>query len=126
MAGVALTFSHRLDERSPSLLKTGRRRADQPRVYETREPRRRANVQRKDIVMKKAILVLLILASCGGDEGWSDQARTDFVAGCVDGGAEESLCECLQEKLEAAHPDLDDPADLDQSEVVDFTKECAA
>lgn len=74
--------------------------------------------------MKKAFLVLLFLVSCGGDEGWSDQARRDFVAGCVDGGAEEAMCECLQEKLEAAHPDLVDPSDLDQGEVVEFTQEC--
>jgi hypothetical protein len=78
----------------------------------------------KGDLMKKAILVLMIMASCGGDEGWSDQARRDFVAGCVDGGAEQSMCECLQEKLEAAHPGLEDPADIDQAEVVEFTQEC--
>jgi hypothetical protein len=74
--------------------------------------------------MKKAFLVLLILASCGGDDGWSEQARTDFVAGCVDGGAPQDVCECVQEKYEEAHPEIQDPDEIDQAEIVDFTKEC--
>jgi hypothetical protein len=30
----------------------------------------------------------------------------------------------MQEKLEASHPDLKDPADLSQDEVVKIAKEC--
>jgi hypothetical protein len=75
--------------------------------------------------MKKAILVLLILAACGGsDGGWSEQARTDFVAGCTDNGGAEDTCKCVQEKLEARHPDLTDPADLDQDEITELVGEC--
>jgi hypothetical protein len=75
--------------------------------------------------MKKAILVLMVLASCGGDEaGWGEQARTDFIAGCTDAGSPQDVCECLQEKLEEANPDLETPEDIDQEQVVEFTKEC--
>lgn len=79
--------------------------------------------------MKRAIAVAVLalamtLASCGGDEGWADEDRAAFVAGCVDGGAPEAACECVQEKVEAAHPDLPDPTDLEQAEIVKFTKEC--
>lgn len=74
--------------------------------------------------MKKAILVLMILVSCGGDEGWGDQARTDFIAGCTDAGSPQDVCECLQEKLEEANPELEDPSDIDAEQVADFTREC--
>lgn len=75
--------------------------------------------------MKRAIVVLMIFAACGGSsDGWSGQDRTDFVAGCTDSGGAEDTCKCVQEKLEARHPDLNDPADLDQDEIVELTKEC--
>jgi hypothetical protein len=75
--------------------------------------------------MKKAILVLMILTSCGGDDGgWDDQARTDFIAGCTDAGSPEDVCKCLQEKLEEANPDLETPEDIDQAQVAEFTREC--
>ena len=75
--------------------------------------------------MRKAIAALLIFAACGGgNEGWSDQARTDYIAGCVDAGSPRDACECVQEKLEAAHPDLDNPADINQDEVAGFIEEC--
>jgi hypothetical protein len=75
--------------------------------------------------MRKAVVVLLIFAACGGDGGgWSEQARTDYIAGCEDSGAPRDLCECVQQKLEARHPDLDDPTDIDQGEVVEFSQDC--
>ena len=75
--------------------------------------------------MKKAILVLMILVSCGGDDaGWDEQARTDFIAGCTDAGSPEDVCQCLQEKLEEANPDLESPEDIDQGQVAEFTREC--
>ena len=74
--------------------------------------------------MRKAIIVLAILTACSSGGGWSDSQRDDFIAGCESSGSSHADCACLQEKLEEAHPDLDDPADLDQAEVVELTKEC--
>lgn len=77
--------------------------------------------------MRKAIVVLTILAACGGssDEGWGAEAREEFIAGCESSGNTNENCTCLQEKLEAEYPDAEDPADFDEAKVVDFSKECA-
>lgn len=76
--------------------------------------------------MRKAIVVLTILAACGGsDEGWTAEAREEFVAGCESSGNTNENCTCLQEKLEAEYPDAEDPADFDQAKVVEISKECA-
>lgn len=75
--------------------------------------------------MRKTIIALTVLTACGGGSGWSDSQAQEFIDGCTSTGQSDALCTCIQEKLEAAHPDLKDPADLDQAEVVDFTKECA-
>ncbi len=80
--------------------------------------------------MKKAIVVLmtLVFTACGGDDGWAEQDRIDFVAGCENGGAPTGVCECVQEKLEEAFPDIsefeDDP-DLLASEAAKFQTECS-
>jgi hypothetical protein len=52
--------------------------------------------------MKRAIVIgLLMLVSCSsGDEGFSDQARTDFMAGCTESAPEE-LCTCVFDELES-------------------------
>jgi hypothetical protein len=75
--------------------------------------------------MKKAIVVLAFLTACGGGGGWEDAQRDEFIAGCESSGTSNALCKCMQEKVEAAHPDLKDPADLDQTEVAEIAKECA-
>ena len=74
--------------------------------------------------LSKAIVALAILAACSGSSGWSESQRSDFVAGCTSKGQSESNCVCMQKKVEAAHPDLKDPADLDQDELVRFAEEC--
>jgi hypothetical protein len=74
--------------------------------------------------MKKAIIVLAVLTACGGGSGWSDAERQDFIDGCEAGGQNTENCTCMQEKLEDAHPELQDPADLDQDEVIEIAKEC--
>ena len=77
--------------------------------------------------MRKAIVVLTVLAACGGsgDEGWGAEARTEFIAGCESSGNTNEACVCLQEKLEAEYPDAEDPAEFDQDTIADFAKECA-
>ena len=77
--------------------------------------------------MRKAIVILVILAACGGssDEGWGADAREEFIAGCESSGSSTEDCTCLQEKLEAEFPEADDPADFDQEVVAEVTKECA-
>ena len=78
--------------------------------------------------MRKAIavVVLAMLAACGGgDEGWGASAREEFIAGCESSGNTNESCTCLQEKLEAEYPDAEDPADFDQDKVAEFSQECA-
>lgn len=77
--------------------------------------------------MRKAIVVLTILAACGGssDEGWGASAREEFIAGCESSGNAKENCTCLQEKLEAEFPEAEDPADFDQDVVAEVTEECA-
>ncbi len=76
--------------------------------------------------MRKAIVILTILAACGGgDDGWGADAREEFIAGCESSGSSTEQCTCLQEKLEAEFPDAEDPADFDQDVVAEVTKECA-
>jgi hypothetical protein len=75
--------------------------------------------------VRKAIVVLAVLASCGGgDEGWGADARAEFIAGCESSGNSNEDCACLQEKLEAEYPDAEDPADFEQSTVAEFAEEC--
>ena len=65
-------------------------------------------------VMIGTLLAAAALAGCGGDDGDSgdggggsdaatEQARTDFIAGCVDGGAPRGFCECMYEELSGTH-----------------------
>ena len=75
--------------------------------------------------MRKAIVVLTVLAACSSGSGWSDSERADFIAGCEGSGQTTELCTCAQKKIEAAHPDGDEVADLTKDEMVDVAKECA-
>lgn len=71
-----------------------------------------------------AAIVMAFLVACGGDGGWTDDERSEFIAGCTSEGAPEDLCACVGEKMEAAYPD-DIP---DESEVAEsttkFAQEC--
>ena len=77
--------------------------------------------------MRKAIVILTVLAACGGssDEGWGAEAREEFIAGCESSGNTNENCTCLQEKLEEEYPDVEDPAEFDQDKVAEISKECA-
>ncbi|MDQ3954329.1 MAG: hypothetical protein M3285_02105 [Actinomycetota bacterium] len=76
--------------------------------------------------MRKAIVVLTILAACGGsgDEGWGADEREEFIAGCESSGNSNETCTCLQEKLEAEYPDAENPDEFDQEKVDEIAKEC--
>lgn len=76
--------------------------------------------------VRKAIVILTVLAACGGSSGWPDSQRQEFIDGCESTGQSNADCTCVQEKLEAAHPDMRNPDDLDTDEIVDFTKECVS
>lgn len=72
-----------------------------------------------------AIVVLAVLGACGGgDEGWAASDREEFIAGCESSGASNEVCTCMQEKLEAEYPDAEDPADFVSDKVDEFAKEC--
>lgn len=74
--------------------------------------------------MKKAIIILTVLAACGGSSGWSDEDREAFVAGCEDGGAPNDLCVCVAEKMEAEYPDeIPDDTEI-AAKTTEFAQEC--
>lgn len=80
----------------------------------------------KGTAMRKAIVVLFIFAACGGGgDGWSEQARAEFVAGCTDAGAPEAMCVCMQEKTEARYPDMTENEQIPTDEATELAKECA-
>lgn len=77
--------------------------------------------------MKKAILVLLVLAGCGGDDGgsWPEAERRAFIENCErTSGGETETCECLLEKVEAEYPEPEDALELTIGEMGDLAKEC--
>jgi hypothetical protein len=76
--------------------------------------------------MRKAIVALLIFAACGGNGGWDEQARADFVAGCEDGGVPRDMCVCMQEKVETRYPDMTEDDQLPTDEATEIAKECVA
>ena len=78
--------------------------------------------------MKKWIVILTVLAACGGSSGWSDEARAEFIRGCQDGGGSEEACTCMQEKMEGKYPAEDDFESVDEAALTEdsitFAGEC--
>jgi hypothetical protein len=71
-----------------------------------------------------AAIAMAFLVACGGDGGWSDDERTEFVAGCTSSGAPEDMCVCMADKMEAAYPDeLPDEAEITEKST-EFAQEC--
>lgn len=73
-----------------------------------------------------AFLVLAFLVACGGEDGWDDDARAEFIAGCESGGGTNEACVCMQEKVEAKFPDPESPDDIPQEEVSAIAQECVS
>ena len=59
--------------------------------------------------MKQLTVSLLLLSVLAGCSGENSKARGQFIAGCINGGAEKSVCACTFEKLEEKYT----PAELD-------------
>ncbi|WP_282282185.1 hypothetical protein [Pseudomonas sp. PS02302] len=47
-----------------------------------------------------SLAALILLASCSDE---NRKVRGQFIAGCMNGGASKSLCQCTFEKLEAKY-----------------------
>lgn len=59
--------------------------------------------------MKQLTVILLLLTALAGCSDENSKARGQFIAGCMHGGAEKSVCACAFEKLEEKYT----PAELD-------------
>ncbi|HET7482645.1 MAG TPA: hypothetical protein VFK89_07280 [Actinomycetota bacterium] len=78
--------------------------------------------------MRKWIVVLAFLTACSGGGGFSDQDKTDYLAGCHDSGGSEEVCNCAWDKItetwDSSKEAQDDP-DF-STKVAEFGRECAA
>ena len=71
-----------------------------------------------------AAIVMAFLVACGGDGGWTDEERSEFIAGCTSGDAPEDLCACVADKMEVAFPDeIPEEAEIVES-TTQFAQEC--
>jgi hypothetical protein len=82
--------------------------------------------------MKRAVIALIFLVACGGNGGWSESERRDFIAGCTSEVPQEftdeqraklvELCQCSAEKAEESGID---PAEFTESDATEFAQECS-
>ena len=75
---------------------------------------------------KKAVVVLTVLAACGGDGGsWPQSEREAFIENCErTSGGETEACDCLLEKVEERYPEPEDALDLSIGEMGEMAEEC--
>lgn len=72
--------------------------------------------------MRRSIIIgLVLLASCSSGDSFSEQDQRDFVAGCVEGGGTEELCECMVDEIQErlTEDELSELADSDPEELRD-------
>ena len=72
-------------------------------------------------LMATAAIAAGLLAACGG--GLSDDAKAEILAGCMDGGATESQCQCVVDFFEEAG--VTSPDDLTEEIVDESARTCA-
>ena len=75
--------------------------------------------------MRRWIVILTLLAACSGG-GFSEDDKSEFIAGCQEGGGTESACACVWDKIEAewdSSSEAEDDADF-TTKVTEFTTEC--
>ncbi len=70
--------------------------------------------------MKRSIiLTLMLLASCSSGEVFGEEDQRAFLAGCVEGGGTEELCECMVDEIQERLTD-DELKELADSEPEDL------
>ena len=73
--------------------------------------------------MRKAVLILVVLAACSSGGGWSDAEKEAFTDSCeAASGGLVAVCACA---LEKAQEKADTPEDLTTDEQVQIGEECA-
>ena len=83
--------------------------------------------------MKRIVVVLVFLVACGGNGGWSESQKEEFLAGCTDQAPEDftddqlaqltDLCECSAEKAE--EEGIDDPEEITPAMSAAWAQECS-
>ena len=71
--------------------------------------------------MRKAIVILVVLAACG-NSGWSDAEKNAFQQSCEQAsGGKTAICACALEKAQAEE---DSPEDLTTEQTLEIAKQC--
>ncbi|MGH2756450.1 MAG: hypothetical protein ACRDI3_01535 [Actinomycetota bacterium] len=75
--------------------------------------------------MKRALLMVLLLGSCGGEAQWPEAERVAFIENCErTSGGRTDYCACLLEKVEERYPDINDAGQLSINEITELAGEC--
>jgi hypothetical protein len=78
------------------------------------------------------IVLVLLVAACSGNRGWSTQDQQQFLGGCVSNAQKEmtaekakDYCTCMLEKVRMRYPNASETRYMKQDSVVyRFGREC--